>query len=785
MLDFLCVRMVHQRLSILLLRSTIMLLLLLAGNFTISAQVSITSSALTATENFTSFNGQTPLPANWAFLGSGSRGTTWNGTGQISGASGGWYGSNNVSFLGSSSASAGNATWLLQNNTGAAITQFTVSFKAQLFKTGTLSPNVKVYIASSTSSAYPAAGALTNALSQLTFNDATANISSGTVLSQTVSNLSIASGEYIFIRFIHDGGSNSDNLGWDDVSFSASGSTGSCAKPLNVAASSITNNSASISWQAPSGVSNFEYTLNTSATPPLSGTATTATSYSASTLNAATTYYFHVRSSCGNGIYSAWESSAFVTGGGSSQIKFMSFNLLNYPGSTAAAREPDYRIIMDNYMPDILVAQEISQASGSGSFLTNVLNYTSTTYSAGTFIDGPDSDNALYYKTNMFSFISNKAIATALRDINQFTLKHNASGDTLIIFSVHLKASTGAANEAARAAEADSLRKVTNTFAAGKYFLVCGDFNFYSAESAYQKLIAAGSNTNGRFNDVITMNGAWNGSANAINHTQSPRGTFGSMNYGGMDDRFDLVLFSNAIINTGGFDVVSGSYKAYGNDGLHYNLALNVAPFTYSQTLTDAIVNVSDHIPVVVTLSNSNVLPVKLSRFKARKTSGLIRLDWQTGSEKNSKLFSIERSADRKNFIEIGTVKSNGNTSGVSAYHFIDESTPAPVLYYRLKLVDQDGAFSYSEIVTATGESETTLNLYPNPVSGELFITTGKMMNETDITVTNQLGEVITVPVHMNTEGILNINTSSLSNGLYLLKITSNEEVLTSKFVKR
>ncbi|MES2689639.1 MAG: endonuclease/exonuclease/phosphatase family protein, partial [Bacteroidota bacterium] len=525
------------------LRKNVLFILLIVGFYPVAAQALLTSSALTVTDSFTNFSGQIPLPANWTFQGTGTRGTTWNGNAQASSNSGGWYGDNNISFLGSGTATNADATWALQNTSGSPITQFTLSFKAQLFKSGSASPNVKVYYATASASANPAQGALSSALSSLTFNDATTNITSGTTLTQTVTNLSIASGQYIFIRLIHDGGTNSDNLGWDSITFSAVTNAPTCAKPLNVSTSAVTNTSATINWQAPSGVNNYEYALSTSATPPASGTHLAATTYSAAALSANTAYYFHVRSNCGTGNYSVWESKFFATSGGSSQVKLMSYNLLNYPGSTAAAREPDYRVVMDAYVPDILVTQEISQAIGASSFLTNVLNYTSSTYSLGTFIDGPDSDNALYYKTNAFQFISNKAISTSLRDINQFSLKHNASGDTLIIFSVHLKASTGSVNETARGAEIDSLRKITDAFAPGRNFMVCGDFNFYSPEIAYQKLLAAGNNANGKFNDVITMNGTWNSAANAMYHTQSPRGA----SFGGMDDRFDLILFSNGI----------------------------------------------------------------------------------------------------------------------------------------------------------------------------------------------------------------------------------------------
>jgi hypothetical protein len=138
--------------------------------------------------------------------------------------------------------------------------------------------------------------------------------------------------------------------------------------------------------------------------------------------------------------------------------------------------------------------------------------------------------------------------------------------------------------------------------------MVCGDFNIYgSSEGAYQNLVQNGSNANGKFNDILSMTGTWNNSAYAINHTQSPRTTsFGGGATGGMDDRFDMFLFSNAIVQNGGFDIVSNSYKAFGNDGLHYNQALNTPPFTmYGSAVATAVHDASDHIPVIVKLKYS------------------------------------------------------------------------------------------------------------------------------------------------------------------------------------
>ena len=129
-----------------------------------------------------------------------------------------------------------------------------------------------------------------------------------------------------------------------------------------------------------------------------------------------------------------------------------------------------------------------SQAGVNG-FLNNVLNVVTSGYAAGSFIDGPDTDNAIFYKTNSFTFLANNPIATSLRDISEFVLRENISGDTLRIYSVHLKASEGTANEQQRLAEVTLLRNVTDALPLNSNYIVCGDFNIYSStEPAYQKL---------------------------------------------------------------------------------------------------------------------------------------------------------------------------------------------------------------------------------------------------------------------------------------------------------
>lgn len=423
-------------------------------------------------------------------------------------------------------------------------------------------------------------------------------------------NQAVVQVRWIYWESVSTSGSR-DKIAVDNISITGTTSS-SCNAPTGLAASGITTSSANLSWNPVSGASSYEYTVSTSATPPGSGTGTSSTSYAATGLSSGTTYYLHVRTNCSSA-FSSWASASFATTDTTSpedhEIKIMTYNLLNYPGSTGSTREPAYRTIINDVDPDILVIQELSQVSGATTFLNNVMNYSTSTYSLGTVIDGPDSDNGIYYKTGQFSFISNTPISTSLRDISEFKLRHTTTGDTLIFYSVHLKASNTTADQNQRTAEVDLLRAVTNAMPAGKFFMVCGDFNIYSAnEDAYIHLTQAGSNPDGNFNDLLSLSGTWNNASYAIHHTQSPRTTsFGGGATGGMDDRFDMILFSDALVQPGGFDVVSGSYLAYGNDGMHYNAALNTPPYSmYSSTIAAALHDASDHIPVVVKLSYSS-----------------------------------------------------------------------------------------------------------------------------------------------------------------------------------
>jgi hypothetical protein len=112
--------------------------------------------------------------------------------------------------------------------------------------------------------------------------------------------------------------------------------------------------------------------------------------------------------------------------------------------------------------------------------------------------------------------------------------------------------------------------------------------------------------------DPINQVGPWHdNAAYAPYHPQSPRtASFGGGATGGMDDRFDFILESYNLDDGQGFELLESTYKAFGNDGAHLNVAINAAPVNSAvgQALADSIMNASDHIPVVTSFS----VPAKL-----------------------------------------------------------------------------------------------------------------------------------------------------------------------------
>jgi len=286
-------------------------------------------------------------------------------------------------------------------------------------------------------------------------------------------------------------------------------------------------------------------------------------------------------------------------------LRVVTQNSLDFTGQSATNRVPYFRTVMRAIHPDLVLMEEIGNSQAMDLMLAQVFANIDSDWTTAEFMANGTLNEVCFYRMSKLALVSQRAIPASPRNINEFVLRP-AAGDTslrLHAMVTHLKASTGYEEE--RRQEADSVRKQTNMFPAGTNFLVCGDFNLYtSTEPAYQTLITPGDNVNGQFFDPINSPGAWNNNAAfASIHSQSTRTASESDGgaSGGLDDRFDFILVSAALMDTAGCHVIPGTYRSFGNDGQHFNMNIDDGTnHSVPDSVAYALHHESDHLPVVV-----------------------------------------------------------------------------------------------------------------------------------------------------------------------------------------
>ena len=292
-----------------------------------------------------------------------------------------------------------------------------------------------------------------------------------------------------------------------------------------------------------------------------------------------------------------------------STARILTYNLLNYEDENN--REDDYVMILDLVEPDLIIAQEIIGQTGYAHFQSDVLDVLEPNlWSSAPFTNqSAQQDIALYYKNDIFTFIGTSVVYTAqssgTRDVIEWVMLHNLSGVEFNVYGVHLKASSGSSNANQRLQETTILRNHLNNLAPN-FFIVGGDFNIYSnnssSEPAFDMLTSSSDDNDGQMFDPINRIGHWhNNSSYSDVHTQSPRtSSFGGGANGGMDDRFDWLFVSQSILDQDSpMQYVEGTYWAVGNDGNHFNDAINDGNNnSVSEEIADALHDASDHLPV-------------------------------------------------------------------------------------------------------------------------------------------------------------------------------------------
>ncbi len=181
---------------------------------------------------------------------------------------------------------------------------------------------------------------------------------------------------------------------------------------------------------------------------------------------------------------------------------------------------------------------------------------------------------------------------------------------------------------------------------------------------------------------------------------------------------------------------------------------------------------------------NGIALPIELLSFETTCENDNIVLYWVTSSEINNDYFSIQKSTDGYKFSELIIVQGSGNSNNQINYSWIDNIQLGTTVYYRLKQVDFDGKFSYSNII-ASSCSNNSLNIYPNPVNDNLFLTIDSFNsnNYEKVLIVNPLGQIIKEVAIEKTS--LQISFNDFVKGVYYIQlIGNNQKKITKKIIK-
>lgn len=183
-----------------------------------------------------------------------------------------------------------------------------------------------------------------------------------------------------------------------------------------------------------------------------------------------------------------------------------------------------------------------------------------------------------------------------------------------------------------------------------------------------------------------------------------------------------------------------------------------------------------------ISISQSS-LPVELLYFRAEEIDNAVLLSWSTATEINNNYFTIERASDGSDWRELAKIPGAGNSTTERNYSSMDYAPFTGVNYYRLKQTDFDGAFTYSEtaaLVFREGLQNFSVSVFPNPANEIVNVTVSE--NGTAQLLSMDGSKVFAFDsVRANQK--MQINTSALESGIYMLRVYNDNFMSMKKVV--
>ena len=177
----------------------------------------------------------------------------------------------------------------------------------------------------------------------------------------------------------------------------------------------------------------------------------------------------------------------------------------------------------------------------------------------------------------------------------------------------------------------------------------------------------------------------------------------------------------------------------------------------------------------------SGLLPISSVNFSAVKQNNEVLLQWQNTSESNLLHYEVERSSNGINFENTGTITAR-NAAGTTSYQLTDNTLwTSELRYYRLKMVDYNGKFTYSPVARLNNKAQNSISVYPNPVADAFTIqwNGNRLLNSTAklLDASGKMIQAITIKNNNQT-----VDISNVSKGIYLLQL---EDGTALKIIKQ
>ncbi len=234
--------------------------------------------------------------------------------------------------------------------------------------------------------------------------------------------------------------------------------------------------------------------------------------------------------------------------------------------------------------------------------------------------------------------------------------------------------------------------------------------------------------------------------------------------------------FDDLTLTVGGTAIANGAegdpmdLTAFGGEGTEVSYTIENTAFP-SCASTGTII-----------LGTDCIVPVELVGLEGYERNGKVLLEWETVSETNNSHFVVERSYEGRDYEKIGSVKGAGTTSVPQFYDFVDERPQTGKNYYRLKQVDFDGNFEYSNVVTIDMRNGKLITkVFPSPTRDILNIESSKEIIH--ISIIDIAGRIV-MDREMTGATNTQLDVSALQKGIYYIEMKSEQEVSSTRFVK-